>query len=99
MESNKKNLSFRLLVLITNQKLAGKAVKLFREGAVPLQYKLHGMGTASSDMMDILGLGSIDKDVLVSLLPKDFAVKTAQGVKNWYSGKRNCFYDAAFWHE
>ena len=72
---NKKNLSFRLLVLITNQKLAGKAVKLFREGAVPLQYKLHGMGTASSDMMDILGLGSIDKDVLVSLLPKDFADK------------------------
>lgn len=75
MESNKKNLSFRLLVLITNQKLEGKAVKLFREGAVPLQYKLHGMGTASSDMMDILGLGSIDKDVLVSLLPKDFADK------------------------
>ena len=33
------------------------------------------MGTASSDMMDILGLGSIDKDVLVSLLPKDFADK------------------------
>ena len=69
MESNKKNLSFRLLVLITNQKLAGKAVKLFREGAVPLQYKLHGMGTASSDMMDILGLVCVDKDVLVTLLP------------------------------
>ncbi len=64
---------FRILVLITNPKLAKKATKLFTDGAIPMHYKLHVMGTASSEMMDILGLGSIDKTLLISVLPKHFA--------------------------
>lgn len=64
---------FRILVLITNPKLAKKATKLFTDGAIPMHYKLHVMGTASSEMMDILGLGSIDKTLLISVLPKRFA--------------------------
>ncbi|MDE7061023.1 MAG: hypothetical protein K2O71_05450 [Lachnospiraceae bacterium] len=64
---------FRILVLITNPKLAKKAAKLFTDGAIPMHYKLHVMGTASSEMMDILGLGSIDKTLLISVLPKRFA--------------------------
>ena len=43
MESNKKNLSFRLLVLITNQKLAGKAVKLFRAAAISAAWYGNGV--------------------------------------------------------
>lgn len=65
--------SFRILVLITNPKLAKKATKLFSDGAIPMHYKLHAMGTASSEMMDILGLGSIEKNFLISVLPKHFA--------------------------
>ncbi len=64
---------FRILVLITTPKLAKKATKLFTDGAIPMHYKLHVMGTASSEMMDILGLGSIDKTLLISVLPKRFA--------------------------
>ncbi len=64
---------FRILVLITNSKLAKKATKLFTDGVIPMHYKLHVMGTASSEMMDILGLGSIDKTLLISVLPKRFA--------------------------
>lgn len=73
MEPSEKNFSFRILIVITNPKLSKKATKLFGEGAVPLHYKLNALGTASSEMMDILGLGSIDKHLLISILPKHFA--------------------------
>lgn len=38
--------------------LAGKGITF--------QYRFHGRGTASSEMMDILGVGSSEKDILIS---------------------------------
>ena len=73
MKPEKRNSSFRILMLITNPQLAKKAANLFADSAMPMHYKLHAMGTASSEMMDILGLGSIGKHLLVSILPKPFA--------------------------
>ena len=73
MEQNKNNFSMRLLVLICAPKPANKAAKLFHQGAIPVQYKLNGEGTASSEIMDMLGLGSSDKSILISTLPKHFA--------------------------
>lgn len=73
MEQNQNSLSMRLLVLITAPKPANKAAKLFHQGAIPVQYKLNGEGTASSEIMDMLGLGSSDKSILISTLPKQFA--------------------------
>ena len=73
MDQNSNNLSMRLLVLITAPKPANKAAKLFHQGAIPVQYKLNGEGTASSEIMDMLGLGSSDKSILISTLPKQFA--------------------------
>ncbi|MDE7297781.1 MAG: hypothetical protein K2N94_02985 [Lachnospiraceae bacterium] len=73
MNSNTQHFSFRILILITNPKLAKKATKLFGDGAVPMHYNLNALGTAPNEMMDILGLGSIDKNLLVSILPKHFA--------------------------
>lgn len=68
-----KHSPFRALVLITTPKLGEKASKMCREGAVPVQYKWHGVGTASSEMIDVLGLGSPDKSILISILSKPFA--------------------------
>ncbi len=73
MEQNRNNFSMRLLVLICGPKPANKAAKLFHRGAIPVQYKLNGEGTASSEIMDMLGLGSSDKSILISTLPKQFA--------------------------
>ena len=73
MEQNKNSFSMRLLVLICAPKPANKAAKLFHQGAIPVQYKLNGEGTASSEIMDMLGLGSSDKSILISTLPKHFA--------------------------
>lgn len=63
----------RMLMLVGTSKTARKASALFKEGNVPIYYQLHGKGTASSEIMDILGLGSIDKTILLGILPKPFA--------------------------
>lgn len=73
MENNQKKLSFQVLMLITTQKLADKAAVMFRQEHLPLQYRFNAEGTASSEIMDILGLGSVDKCVLTSILPKALA--------------------------
>lgn len=41
-------------------------VKMMKEKGLYLHYQFVGQGTASSEMMDILGLGSNDKDILLS---------------------------------
>jgi hypothetical protein len=71
MEQNKKH-DFQLLVLIATPKLADKAAEMFLKSALPLQYRLHAQGTASSQIMDTLGLGSSAKTVLLSTVPESF---------------------------
>lgn len=64
--------SYQLLMLIATPKLADKAAEMFLKSALPIQYRLGAVGTASSEIMDTLGLGSTDKGVLVSTVPKEF---------------------------
>lgn len=64
--------SYQLLMLIATPKLADRAAELFLKSALPIQYRLNARGTASSEIMDTLGLGSIDKGVLISTVPKSF---------------------------
>lgn len=63
----------RLLCIISGSKLADKTVALLSNHNVPVQYKISGMGTATSEMMDLLGLGTAEKTVLISILPKNVA--------------------------
>ena len=58
------------MTLITTHKLGDKAESIFKKNGLNLQYRLGAEGTASSDMMDMLGLGSVDKCLLLSVLPK-----------------------------
>lgn len=60
-------------MLITTPKLAKRAEDLYNDEDVPLHYHLVGQGTASSEMMDILGLDGTEKGILVSFLPKCFS--------------------------
>ena len=73
MENNQKKPSFRILVLITTPKLAEKAAKVFNKEKLPLQYRFNAEGTASSEIMDMLGLGSIDKCVVLTMIQKEQA--------------------------
>ena len=64
--------SYQMLILIATPKLCDVAAEMFRKSDLPVQYRLGAEGTASSDIMDTLGLGSIDKGVLVSTVPRSF---------------------------
>lgn len=81
MKLNEKNASLRVLVLIATPKLAEKAMKMFRKGNVPVQYNWNAVGTASSEMIDVLGLGSPDKSIIISFLPKLFADEMLKKLK------------------
>lgn len=73
MTENRKKASFRVLFLVATPKLVNKALGLFKEGNVPSQHVFHAQGTASSEVMDMLGLDGVDKNILMSMMPKAFA--------------------------
>ncbi len=70
MSENKQNMSFRLLVMITTPKLSEMATKYFERKKLPIHYKINAIGTAPSDILDILGIGSPEKCIILSLIPK-----------------------------
>lgn len=73
-----KNEKIRALVLITTEKLSKKATEIFKECGLTIQYSLLAEGTASSEILDMLGLGSTEKKLLVSMLPKVYADRMIQ---------------------
>ena len=73
MADNHKKAAFRMLLLIATPKLVNKAVGMFKEGNVPTQYVFHAQGTATSEVMDMLGLDGVDKNILMGMMPKAFA--------------------------
>ena len=68
---NKEKKSFQVLTLITTPKLADIASEIFLENLLPIHYRFNAQGTASSEIMDMLGLGSTDKCALVTVIAKE----------------------------
>jgi len=60
------------MFVVTHPKLAEKATKIFESSEVPIHYTLNAEGTVSSEMMDVLGMVSIDKQILMSFMPTCF---------------------------
>lgn len=79
--TERKREPFRLLMLIIAPKLAEKAAALFERLHVPMQYQFYGRGTASREMMDMLGLDSGEKNVMMAMLPKPFADEILRKLK------------------
>lgn len=73
MENKEKRLSFQLLILIASHKLAPDATEFFRSEALPMQYRMNAQGTASGEILDMLGLGGVDKCVLISMIHESAA--------------------------
>ena len=62
-----------MLMLISTKRLTPRAMQLFERENIPMRTQFAAHGTAKSDMMDILGLGGIEKDVFAAVLSKDTA--------------------------
>lgn len=85
-----KKLDIRMLFLIASPKIAQKAEKLLEKLKVPVQYNTIAHGTASSEFVDMLGLGGTDKSVITAFLPKIVADDILKSLQhNLYLGAPN----------
>jgi len=58
-----------LIMSIVERGSAGKLTKLYTENQIFTHIRCEGTGTATSEIMDILGLGSSEKDIVLSIAP------------------------------
>ena len=83
--SEKRRASIRLLMLTVAPRLAQKASALMEREGVPVRLRLMGRGTASREMMDMLGLDSGEKTLLMTVANKQTAdallVRLRRGLK------------------
>ena len=62
-----------LIVTIVERGKGNKVRRLYQEHQVFTHIRCEGVGTATSEILDILGIGSSEKDVLFSLTPQSTA--------------------------
>ena len=79
-KTNEKTPPMRVLVLIINADKSAGVSKLFSGLPSHIQYQFHADGTATSDILDILGLGVAEKVVTLMLLPTVVAKQLLHGV-------------------
>ena len=70
MSENNHPAAYRMLMIVTTPKISEMATKYFERKKLPIHYIVNAVGTAPSDIMDILGIGSPDKCIIVCMLPK-----------------------------
>ena len=67
------NINNRIMMMfsIITRGKAGKYMQALNENGMSFHIQTTGIGTAPSEMMDIFGLGTNDKDVLITLAPEN----------------------------
>ena len=75
------------IILSIVERGQGTAIqRLYRKRQVPIHLQCPGKGTATSEIMDILGLGSSEKDVVVSFAAASAAKKLLHDLDNELRG-------------
>lgn len=82
MATEGKKTEYRLLFLIASPKLALKAEQMYKKSKIPSQYHVLAKGTASGEIKDILGLGEIEKTIIVSMMQREKASEMLSMLKN-----------------
>ena len=62
--------AMKLMVSFVERGQGNDLAKFYAEHNVNFNYRSVGVGTASSDLLDVLGIGSAEKDVIFSLASK-----------------------------
>ncbi|MDQ0362909.1 hypothetical protein [Breznakia pachnodae] len=63
-------LRLKLVVTIVDRNKGCNAIKLFKSLGVHWHFTVSGEGTANSEMMELLGLGSSDKSIALCIIPQ-----------------------------
>ncbi|MBP3939862.1 MAG: hypothetical protein IK955_10690 [Clostridia bacterium] len=73
MDNSQKKVCIQALVLITTPRQADRAADMFVRRGLDMHYRFNGQGTAPNEIVDMLGLGGVDKSIMVSVLPKELS--------------------------
>ena len=76
----------KVILSIVERGQGAAMLKLYRKRQVPIHIQCAGKGTATSEIMDILGLGSSEKDVLLSFAAASAAKKLLHDLDNELRG-------------
>ncbi len=74
-----------LFSIITRGK-ASKYMTLLEKNGIGFHLQTHAVGTAPSEMMDIFGLGTNDKDIVISLAPERIVATYTQALSRGLNG-------------
>ena len=86
----------KLLVSIVERRRGKDIIKLYDREGVTFHYQTAGRGTATSEIMDILGLESRDKDIIISLAASSLIDQLAYRMSNELRGSvdtKGIFFD------
>jgi len=72
----------RFVITIVEHGKGEMIADLANQNHVHFNLALHGHGTATSDIMDMLGLGTTQKDVVISMLPKSHVKNLLHALTN-----------------
>ena len=65
------NKKYKLLTTIVARGKGDKVVAMFNQKEIMFNLIILGEGTADSEILDYLGIGEIDKDVVLSIVSED----------------------------
>lgn len=77
----------KLVVTIAERGKGNALAKLYSENGVFCCYQCMGRGTASSELLDVLGLGSAEKDIIISYAAKEDAERLLYRLDNELQGE------------
>lgn len=63
----------KIIALITDDEQAKKAEEVLAASHLPVQYRFHGTGTASSEVLDYLGFDGTEKMIYLAVAPGHWA--------------------------
>ena len=78
--------AMKVILSIVERGQGAAIIRLYRKRQVPIHIQCAGKGTATSEIMDILGLGSSEKDVVISFAAASAAKKLLHDLDNELRG-------------
>ncbi len=79
--------AMKVILSIVERGQGAAIIRLYRKRQVPFHIQCAGRGTATSEIMDILGLGSSEKDVVISFSAASAARKLLHDLDNELRGR------------
>lgn len=83
---NGKKGEMKLIVSFVGRGQGNGLARFYAEQQVKFNFQSVGVGTASSELLDVLGIGSSEKDVIFSLASREIAKRLMNRLADNYSG-------------